>query len=149
MHKEVMHDIKQLQDGLDITSGTDVFSPSRMIERSRRQQSIEKRTRRTSSDTQHSDSPAMIHRCLTRERDNDGSCSAENSRVKPRSSEGCKGERVSQKHQQQGSDAHNVGEMKKIEARNPRLQKNTRSETRTLNSTLEIETPAASTSTRP
>ena len=27
MHKEVMHDIKQLQDGLDITSGTGRFPP--------------------------------------------------------------------------------------------------------------------------
>ena len=26
MHKEVLRDIKQLQDGLDITSGTDVVS---------------------------------------------------------------------------------------------------------------------------
>ena len=26
VHKEVIHDIKQLQDGLDITSGTDVFT---------------------------------------------------------------------------------------------------------------------------
>ena len=26
VHKEVMHDIKQFQDGLDTTSGTDVFS---------------------------------------------------------------------------------------------------------------------------
>ena len=38
-----------------------------------------------------------------------------NSRDTQRSSEGGTGERVSQKHQQQGNDAHNMGETKKIE----------------------------------
>ena len=36
-------------------------------------------------------------------------------RVTQRSSEGCKGERVFQKHQQQDNDAHDVGETKEIE----------------------------------
>ena len=60
VHKEVMHDIKQLQDGLDVTSGTDVF---RTVARSRRQQSTETRTRRTSRDTQHADSQSKHVRC--------------------------------------------------------------------------------------
>ena len=85
----------------------------------------------------------------SRERDNDGSCSAENSRVTQRSSEGARGERVSQKLQQSDNDSHNRSEMKKIEIytaviRKPRLHKITKRETRTHNRTLEIERTARS-----
>ena len=69
--------------------------------------------------------------------------------------EGCKGERESQKHQQQGNDAHNVdGTKKKIEtckaaSKKSEATESTKSETQTLNNTLEIERTATSTSTRP
>ena len=60
-------------------------------------------------------SQSQLIRSYMQERDSDGSCSAENSRVTQRSSEGCRGERVSQKHQQPDNDSHNGSEMKKIE----------------------------------
>ena len=120
VHKEVVHDIKQLQDGLDITSGTDVFSNPE------RKQGA--KSPRRGGGEQAVILDTQIHNPSSpRERDNDGSCSAESSRVTQRSS-GCTGERVSQKHQQQGNGAHTVSETKKIEtyktyARNPRPQK--------------------------
>ena len=57
--------------------------------------------------------------------------------------------RVSQNHQQQGNEAHSVAETKKTASKKSEATESTKSETGTLNSTLDIERTATSTSTRP
>ena len=66
---------------------------------------------------------ANKHRSQHAVETNDGSCSAKNSRVTQRSSEGCKGERASQTHQQQGNDAHDVSETRRRRSRDLRGRK--------------------------
>ena len=115
------------------------FSQSRMIERSGRQQSTV--TRRTSTEVEReSETTTEIAAQATVESHNEGQ-KVVKAREYPRSTSS-KAMILTMWARRRRSRPI------RPQTRNPRLQKSTQSETRTLNSTLEIERTATSTSTR-